>query len=213
MTKQELIEFEEDIKEEFLAGHIKAPVHLSRGNEDELIGIFKLIKKDDWVFSTHRNHLHALLKGIPKEWLRQEILDGRSMHINSKEYKFFTSSIVCGCVPIAVGVAMAIKRKGLRNYVWCFVGDMAGEAGAFQECTKYASRNELPISFVIEDNGLSTNTPTQEAWGEQPPEWVINFAGNILYTTYKGARQVFITKYQYERGFPHINAGSKVVFK
>ena len=192
MNKQELIDFEEDIKEEFLAGHIYAPIHLSRGNEDELIDIFKMIKPDDFVFSSHRSHYHALLKGIDKEWLRREILDGRSMHINSD--KFVTSSMVGGCLPIAVGVAMALKRKKSKNFVWCFVGDMAAETGIFHECTKYAGKNDLPIWFVVEDNSYSTNTPTKEAWGlsTEPPK---------------------VLRYEYKRGFPHINCGKHVTFR
>lgn len=213
MNKQELIDFEKEIEKLFLEGKIKAPIHLSRGNEDELIDIFRMIKSIDWVFSTHRNHYHALLHGIDREWLKQEIVAGRSMHINSKEHRFVTSSMVGGCLPIAVGVAIALKRKGLKNWVWVFIGDMAAETGIFHECTKYASRNRLPISFLIEDNGLSTNSPTQKTWGEQPVEWIINFSGDVLYQTYKGAGKQFITKYKYKRGVPHINVGSYVTFR
>ncbi len=116
------------------------------------------------------------------------------MHIFSKEHRFVTSSIVCGCVPIALGVALANKLKGNKEWVWVFVGDMAAETGTFMECYKYASRQNLPISFVVEDNGLSTNTPTQEVWGDYK---IPSFAMN----------------YTYERGFPHINCGKFVVFK
>ncbi len=193
MDKQELIDFEEEIKDLFLSAKIKAPIHLSRGNEDELIEIFRNIKPEDWCFSNHRSHYHALLKGIDKEWLKNEIIAGRSMHINSKEHKFITSSIVGGCLPIAVGVAMAIKRQDLIEHVWVFVGDMAMETGTFHECAKYAGRNELPIYFVVEDNGLSTNTPTQKAWG----------SNEYYHST---------VRYSYERGFPHINCGKHVIF-
>ena len=194
MTKQDLINFEEDIKALFLDGKIRAPIHLSGGNEDALIDIFKNINSQDWVFSTHRSHLHALLHGIAASWLKSEILKGRSMHINSEAHKFMTSSIVGGCVPIAVGVAMAIKRRGNTNHVWVFVGDMAAEAGIFYECTKYAARQNLPISFVVEDNGMATNTPTQPTWGST---WT----------------NPDIIKYSYTRGYPHINCGAFVEFK
>ncbi len=103
MDKNELIEFEEDIKTHFLKGEIRAPIHLSAGNEDALIEIFRQIKETSWVFSSHRSHLHALLHGIPKEWVKSEILAGRSMHLNNREYKFMTSSIVGGRLPIAIG--------------------------------------------------------------------------------------------------------------
>ena len=158
MLKQELIDFEEEIRVLFEAGKIKAPVHFSVGSEDELIEIFKQVKPTDWVFSTHRSHYHALLKGIPKEWVRNEILAGRSMHLNSREHNFFTSSIVAGICPIAVGVAMTGEK------VWCFVGDMAGETGIFHECVKYAHGLKLPIKFVVEDNHYSVDTPTELIW-------------------------------------------------
>ncbi len=194
MDKTELIGFEEDIKVHFLKGEIRAPIHLSAGDEDALIEIFKQIKETNWVFSNHRSHSHALLHGIPKEWVKSEILAGRSMHLNNREHKFMTSSIVGGCLPIAVGVAMALKMKGSSDRVYVFVGDMAAETGIFHECSKYAGRNDLPIVFVIEDNGLSTNSPTQEAWGLENKE------PNII-------------SYKYTRGYPHINVGTYVVFK
>ena len=75
-VKRDLMQFEEEIRQSFLAAKIRAPIHLSRGNEEPLIKIFKHVRRTDWVFSTHRNHYHALLHGIDKEWLRSEILAG-----------------------------------------------------------------------------------------------------------------------------------------
>lgn len=193
-TKEKLIAFEDDIKKEFLAGKIRYPVHFSRGNEESILGVFKQIKPDDWVFATHRNHYAALLKGIPPEWLKAAIMRGNSMHLMNREYKFFASSIVGGSVPIAVGVALAIKRKGLNEHVWCFVGDMASKAGIFLESRQYAMNFDLPITFVIEDNGLSTNTPTVEAWGEHTD------------------RPYMTKRYVYERLCPHINCDVHVEF-
>ena len=72
--KEKLIKFEEDIKRIYETGKIKAPIHLSGNNEDPLIKIFKKIKKKDWVFSTWRNHYHALLHGISPDWLKKEII-------------------------------------------------------------------------------------------------------------------------------------------
>ncbi len=182
-TVESLIEFEELIGELYTEGEIHSPVHLSKGNEKELIKIFQHIRSQDWVFSTHRNHYHALLKGIDPYWLRIEILDNKSMHINSAEHKFFTSSIVGGCLPIALGVALSLKREGSSDKVWVFVGDMGAETGSFHECVKYATGHELPITFVVEDNGMSVNTPTDKVW-----------------------------KYSYERGFPHHGQGKWVNF-
>ena len=75
MNKQQLIAFEKKIKIIYEKGKIKAPIHLSGNNETQLINIFKKVKKSDWVFSTWRNHYHALLKGIPAKWLETEIIN------------------------------------------------------------------------------------------------------------------------------------------
>ena len=116
LDKNDLINFEEEIKKIYESGKIKAPIHLSGNNEEQLIKIFKKIKKNDWVFSTWRNHYHALLKGIPKEWLKKEIIAGRSMGINNIKHKFYSSAIVGGILPIALGTAKAIKLKKKKIY-------------------------------------------------------------------------------------------------
>ena len=72
-NKDTLLEFELKVKEEFEKGHINAPIHLSGGNEENLISIFELIKSQDYVISTHRNHYHYLLKGGNPDVLMAEI--------------------------------------------------------------------------------------------------------------------------------------------
>ena len=165
MTAEELIAFEADIAREFDAGKIHAPVHLSGGNEQQLIDIFREIKPTDWVCSTWRSHFHALLKGIPPAEVKRQILAGRSMFISSVEHRFISSAIMGGMMPIACGVAYAGER------VWCFVGDMCSWTGGYKDAYTYARGHSLDVHFVIENNGLSTNTPTIETWGlgEAPP--------------------------------------------
>ena len=158
IDKDGLIAFEADIALLFEQAKIPSPVHLSGGNEDALIDIFQHIKQTDWCFSNHRSHYHALLKGIPPERLKAEILANHSITINNAEYKFFSSAIVGGILPIAVGVAM------MGETAWVFVGDMAAETGIFHECVKYATGHELPIHFVVEDNHYSVLTPTEKVW-------------------------------------------------
>lgn len=188
MEAKELRAFTEEIAELFNQGKIHCPVHLSAGNEEQLLDIFKDVRPQDWVFSTHRSHFHALLKGIPMDWLREQILQNKSMHINSKEYRFFTSSIVGGVCPIALGVALDIKRGNRDERVWCCVGDMAARTGIFYECVRYAEGFDLPIMFIVEDNGYSVETKTGESWG----------------TKQNGDK---IRYYSYERIYPHANTG------
>ena len=80
LTKQDLIDFEEKIVSLWEDGQIRAPVHLSHGNEDELIEIFSVIDKDDYVFSTWRSHYHALLHGLTTEWIENKILEVNQYH-------------------------------------------------------------------------------------------------------------------------------------
>ena len=195
-TKKELIDFELDIKKIYEAGKIRAPIHLSGNNEEQLLKIFKKIKKNDWVFSTWRNHYHALLKGIPKDWLKKEIIAGRSMGINNIKYKFYSSAIVGGIIPIALGVAKSIKLKNKKSSsnVWVFIGDMTFETGMFHECYKYAKNHKLPLKFVVEDNGLSTNTPTNKVWVKKS-----KMPKGVIY-------------YKYKRKFPHHGTGGWILF-
>ena len=67
--------------------------------------------KSDWVFSSWRNHYHALLHGINEKWLLNEILNGRSMGIINSKRNFYSSSIVGGILPVALGVALSIKKR------------------------------------------------------------------------------------------------------
>jgi len=182
LSKEELIAFEEGIAEAAARGEVKGPIRLSYGNEDQLLKIFEGVKEEDWVFSTHRNHYHGLLKGIPPAWLKEEIFAGFSMTISSPKHRFYASAIVGDIAPIAVGTALGLKLKGAAEHVWCFVGDMFAEMGAFEESVKYAERHDLPITFVVEDNGVSVVTPTQETWGLRPR------VSKVVRYSYKNAR-------------------------
>jgi len=219
VKKQDLLDFEQWCVDTFTAGKLRSPLHLSGGNEDEVIALFKHIKPQDWVFTTYRSHYHALCKGVPVAWLKQWVLDNKSIHVMNKEHKIFTSAIVGGQLGPALGVALALKlnseklKKDLEEiipkktehmtlkqievtttqHVWCFCGDMTAETGGFHEVTKYARRNNLPITFIVEDNGLSTDTPTQEVWGE------LDGGPNIR-------------RYKYNRTMPHYGIGRYVAF-
>jgi len=205
IDKQFLIDFEIEVKEVYDSGKITAPVHLSGGNEEQLIKIFEDVNEDDWVFSSWRNHYHALLHGIPRDTLMDLIVRGKSMSVYSKEPKFYSSAIVGGIIPIALGAAKALKMKQddtlNKNYyrdnerkVWCFIGDMTFETGIFYEAHKYTKNFDLPLQFVVEDNGLSTNTPTDKTWNGRRDR-----PSDVIY-------------YQYERVYPHHGTGNWVLF-
>lgn len=194
MDTKQLKNFELDIKRLYEKKKIKAPIHLSGNNENQLIKIFKRINKKDWVFSSWRSHYHALLHGISEKELKKQIVNGKSMSICSKKPKFFSSSIVGGTLPIALGVAMSNKLKKNNEKVWVFIGDMTYETGVFHECHKYAIQNNLKIYFVVEDNNMSTNTPTTSVWGRKTKK-----LKNVI-------------RYFYKREYPHHGTGSWVLF-
>ena len=110
-SKNDLIEFEKEIAELYNNAKIKAPIHLSGNNETQLINIFKKLKKmTGWSLIGVITY-HALLHGFPKDKLKKMIVAGKSMSINSRRYKFFSSSIVGGGIPIALGLALALKKE------------------------------------------------------------------------------------------------------
>ena len=162
----ELIAFEKDIAEIYNTGAIRAPVHLAGGNEKPLIELFKDIEEIDWICGAWRFHYHCLLKGVPPERLKADILAGKSITLCYPEYRVITSAIAGGIIPIALGLAWSMRNRGMLGKVWCFVGDMTMYMGAFAEASRYAFGNGLPIKFVVEDNGRSVSTPTHGVWGE-----------------------------------------------
>lgn len=199
MTKQELIDFETHIANQFNEGKIRAPVHLYYGNEDEIINIFKPIRQQDWVFCSWRSHYQCLLKGVPADEVEKEILEGRSISLCFPKHKIYSSAIVGGILPIAVGTSMSIKKSGDDSKVFCFMGDMTSETGIAYESIKYAIQHKLPIQFIIEDNGKSVCTDTREVWNDKHLIYE-NFRNNMIYF------------YKYETKYPHAGAGMRVQF-
>jgi TPP-dependent pyruvate/acetoin dehydrogenase alpha subunit len=208
VTKETLINFETEIGDIFNQGKIKAPIHLYHGNEDIMLSIFADIDtENDWVCCTWRNHYQALLKGIPSSLLKEKIINGKSMIMNLPEYKFICSSIVGGIPSIAAGIAMSIKLQNKTNKVWCWVGDMSAETGAFHEAYKYSVNHKLPITFIVEDNKKSVCTPTPEVWKRELPYYLNSQYTDGLY------KQENLIYYQYDnKKYPHAGAGKRVQF-
>jgi pyruvate dehydrogenase E1 component alpha subunit len=193
-TTDSLIKFEDSIVELWEGARIRGPVHLSNGNEDSLIEIFKRISKTDWVFSTWRSHYHALLKGLDPQWITDEILKGKSISVCNINERFYSSAIVGGTLPIALGVAQQIKRMGSTDKVWCFIGDMSFESGQFYEVHKYARNFDLPLHFVVEDNAVSTYTPTDATWNSKR-----DIPNDVVH-------------YNYTSKYPHYGTGKWIAF-
>ena len=202
LSKEELIEFETEIARCFDAAMIRAPVHLYNDNEEHVIEVFRKhqIGPEDWVLCSWRSHYQCLLKGVPPDELKAAILQGRSISLCFKKYRVLSSGIVTGVLPIATGIALDIKRKGGTNKVYCFMGDMTSETGIAHECIKYARNHQLPIHFIVEDNGKSVCTDTRATWNQEK-------------LTYEDVNDEYITYYRYTLDkYPHAGAGKRVQF-
>lgn len=194
------MEFEREIAALFVAKQIRTIIHLYSGGEEDMIRIFKGIRPQDWVMCSWRSHYQCLLKGVPREALKAEIVAGRSIALCFPEYRIMSSGIVGGILPIATGIALGIKRSGEDARVHCFMGDMTAETGIAHECVKYAYGHDLPIIFHLEDNGLSVCTDTKEVWG-------IGFSLGTL------VGHPIVDSFKYLPGrYPHAGAGERVQF-
>lgn len=198
-SAESLIAFETEIAEIFNAGKVRAPVHLYSGNEKSMIEVFKNINVGDWVFCSWRSHYQCLLKGIPRDEVKKAILEGRSISLCFPEHRLFSSAIVGGQLPIAVGVALGIKRSSGSEKVWCFLGDMTAETGIAKTCIRYSHNHGLPIVFVIEDNSISVMTETREVWGSSRLHFEEIELPNVI-------------SYKYKSKYPHAGAGTRVQF-
>jgi TPP-dependent pyruvate/acetoin dehydrogenase alpha subunit len=199
MRASDLADFESEIADCFNKGLIRAPVHLYDGNEEQMLQIFKNIRPEDWVLCSWRSHYQCLLKGVPRELVREEILAGRSISLCFPEYRILSSAIVTGVLPLAVGLGFGIKRRGGTEKVHCFMGEMTSETGSAYECIKYARQHQLPVHWIVEDNGKSVCTDTRKVW-------------NMAQLTHENSTAEDITYYSYTSRYPHAGAGVRVQF-
>jgi hypothetical protein len=191
-TPEKLIEFSNHIAEIHDAGYLPFTVHLCGGNEQQLIDIFANIKENDYVLSTHRNSYHALLHGIPPEEVEEKIRTGRSMFMFDRKRNFYVSAIIGGTPGIAVGMGWALKRKKSDQRVWCFVGDGIEDTGHFAEAVRYVDGWDLPVTFVIEDDGMAVNASKKSRWGkDEDIQW-----------------PPCVIRYHYTKTRPHIRTGN-----
>ncbi|KXT72404.1 Pyruvate dehydrogenase E1 component alpha subunit [Streptococcus sp. DD10] len=146
--------------------------HLYIGQEAVATGIISLLDSQDLVLSTHRNHGHAIAKGVATEAMFAEIFGkengtngGRagSMLISDLSLGFIGGNgIVGGNFPLALGLAQAIRMDKRDQRVVCFSGDGAVNQGTFYESLNLARVWNLPIVFVIENNRYAMSTPSSE---------------------------------------------------
>ncbi len=160
--------FEERVREMFSHGMLHGTAHLSVGQEGVAVGAAYALNKDDLIMSTHRGHSHSIAKGADIRSMMAEILGratgccrgmGGSMHIaDIGSGNYGANGIVGACIPLATGVALAIKKDKSGKVMLVFFGDGASNQGVFHESLNMAALWKLPIVYMCENNlyGMST---------------------------------------------------------
>lgn len=162
--------FEQTVLEEFAKGIFHGTTHTYLGQEANAVGVLSHIEENDLVFSNHRCHGHFLAYGGDPRALFAEMMGkptgvcggmGGSQHIHYKN--FYSNGILGGTIPIAVGTALAEKRKGNGAITIAFMGDGAMGEGIVYESVNMAALWDAPVLFVIENNHIAQTTPTRLA--------------------------------------------------
>lgn len=169
VTMLRIREFEEKVGELVSKKEIICPCHLYIGEEAVATGVCSTLKKDDWVFSTHRSHGHYIAKSGDIKALMAELYGkamgcskgrGGSMHLALPDKGLpGSSAIVAGTIPLAVGAALAFSRQKRGIVSVAFFGDGATAEGTFYESLNFAALKKLPVIFVCENNLYSTHMP------------------------------------------------------
>ena len=167
MTMLKIRKFEERVAELVFKKEIICPCHLYIGEEAVATGVCAALRKDDYVFSTHRSHGHYIAKGGDIKALMAELYcratgcskgRGGSMHLASPNVGLpGSSAIVAGTIPLAVGAALAFSLQKRDSVSVAFFGDGAANEGTFYESLNFASLKKLPVIFVCENNFYSTH--------------------------------------------------------
>src|SRR5579862_9279959 len=133
----------------FLQGKIPSTLHLYIGQEATAVGVCSALRRDDFVFGTHRPHGHALAKGVTPHSIMAELFakvtgcckaKGGSMHIGDISVGMFPAIAIVGAnAPIATGAALSAKMRGSDQVVVCFFGEGGANEGAVHEAMNMAA--------------------------------------------------------------------------
>lgn len=164
--------FEDSMREEFAAGTIPGFVHLYSGQEASGVGVCMTLTEEDTIASTHRGHGHCIAKGVEVEGMVKEIMGrrdglcggkGGSMHIADLSKGMLGANGIVGAGgPLACGAALSAKTLGKDFVSVAFYGDGGSNQGAILESYNLAKIWNLPMIFVVEDNGYAEATAS--AW-------------------------------------------------
>jgi pyruvate dehydrogenase E1 component subunit alpha len=165
--------FEERTAEAYAMGKIGGFCHLYIGQEAVSTGTLSVLRPDDYVITTYRDHGQALARGISPRAVMAELFGkvdgcsrgkGGSMHLFDRNLNFLGGHGIVGAhVPLATGVGFAIKYRGGDQVCICFMGEAAVNAGAFHEALNMAGLWKLPVVYIIENNRYGMGTALERA--------------------------------------------------
>jgi len=165
--------FEERAAEAYALGKIGGFCHLYIGQEAVGVGAISVLRDDDYVIGSYRDHGQALARGMTPRTIMAELFGrsdgsshgkGGSMHLFDRNLNFLGGhGIVGGHIPLATGVGFAIKYRGGDQVCLCFFGEAAVNGGAFHEALNMAALWKLPVIYMIENNRYGMRAATQRA--------------------------------------------------
>ncbi len=151
-------------------------LHLYNGVEATGVGAVAALTEDDHVITAYRDHGIAIARGVDPKLVMAEMMGkrtgtsggkGGSMHIASREHNFWGGyAIVAGHLPLADGIALKERYMGTENVVLCFTGDGSTNNGYFHEALNLSGVWDLPVVWLIENNGIGMGTRVQDASGQ-----------------------------------------------
>lgn len=160
--------FEEKCVELYQVEKIRGFLHLGIGEEAVCTGVISVLKPEDAIVATYREHGHALVRGVSMNAVLAEMYGkssgcalgrGGSMHLFSAKERFYGGyAIVGGGLPLAAGLALADKMQGRSNVTVCFFGEGAAAEGEFHETMNLSALWRLPVLFVCENNLYAMGT-------------------------------------------------------
>jgi len=169
--------FEEKCAESYSLGKIGGFCHLYIGQEAVGVGAISVLRPDDYVLTSYREHGQAIAKGISPEAVMAELYGkaggcsrgkGGSMHLFDADVNFLGGhAIVAGQIPLATGVAFACKYKETDQVTLCFFGEAAVNQGAFHESLNMAQLWKLPCIYICENNMYGMGTSLERAMSSQ----------------------------------------------
>src|ERR1044071_7297907 len=165
--------FEERTAEAYALGKIGGFCHLYIGQEAVSTGTLSMLRPDDYIITTYRDHGQALARGMHPRQVMAELFGridgcargkGGSMHMFDKNLNFMGGHGIVGAhVPLGTGVGFAIKYRGGDQVCICFMGESVVNTGAFHEALNMAGLWKLPVVYVIENNRYGMGTALERA--------------------------------------------------